>query len=41
VREEFGEGADLSVLSLRLVPWWNQVLHELASKISLVIVDGS
>jgi hypothetical protein len=36
VREEFGGSVGLSVLSLRLVPWWNQVL-ELASEISLVI----
>jgi hypothetical protein len=37
VREEFGGGAGLLVLSLQLGPWWNQVLLELASEISLVI----
>jgi hypothetical protein len=37
VREEFGEGAGLSVLSLWLVPWQIQVLSELASEIPLVI----
>jgi hypothetical protein len=37
VREEFRGGAGLSVLSLRLIPWWIQVLLELAFKISLVI----
>jgi hypothetical protein len=37
VREEYGGGAGLSVLSLWLVPWWIQVLSELASEISLVI----
>ena len=37
MREEFGGGAGLSVLSLQLVPWWIQVLSELASEISLVI----
>jgi hypothetical protein len=36
-RKEFGGCVGLSVLSLRLVPWRNQVLHELASEISLVI----
>ena len=37
MREEFGGGAGLSVLSLRLVPWRIQVLLELAFEISLVI----
>jgi hypothetical protein len=37
MREEFGGSVGLSVLSLRLVPWRNQVLIELASEISLVI----
>jgi hypothetical protein len=37
MREEFGGGADLLVLSLRLVPWWIQVLPELAFEISLAI----
>ena len=37
MREEFGGDAGLSVLSLWLVSWWNQVLIELASEISLVI----
>jgi hypothetical protein len=41
VREEFGGGAGLSVLSLRLVPWRIQVLPELASEISLVIKSDS
>jgi hypothetical protein len=36
MREEFGGGAGLPVLSLRLVPWWIQVLPELASDIPLV-----
>jgi hypothetical protein len=35
--EEFGGGVGLSVLSLRLVPWWIQVLFELVFEISLVI----
>ena len=35
--EEFGGGAGLSMLSLWLVPWWIQVLLELAFEISLVI----
>jgi hypothetical protein len=35
VREEFGGSAGLSVLSLQLVPWWNQVLPELASETSI------
>ena len=35
--EEFGESVGLSVLSLWLVPWRNQVLLELASEDSLVI----
>jgi hypothetical protein len=29
--------SSLSMFSLQLVPWWNQVLLELASEISLVI----
>jgi hypothetical protein len=33
VREEFGGDASLSVLSLQLVPWWIQLLSELASEI--------
>ena len=37
MREEFGGSVDLSVLSLWLVPWWNQVLLELAFEDSLVI----
>ena len=37
MREEFGGSAGLSVLSLWLVPWQNQVLLELASEISLAI----
>jgi hypothetical protein len=37
VREEFGGSVGLSVLSLWLVPWWNQDLLELASEDSLVI----
>jgi hypothetical protein len=37
VKEEFGGSVGLSVLSLQLVPWQNQVLIELASEISLVI----
>ena len=37
MRKEFGGGVGLSVLSLWLVPWWIQVLSELASEISLVI----
>jgi hypothetical protein len=37
VREEFRGGAGLSVLSLRLIPWWIQVLLQLASEIYLVI----
>jgi hypothetical protein len=37
VREVFGGSASLSVLSLRLVSWWSQVLLEHASEISLVI----
>ena len=37
MREEFGGGAGLSVLSLWLVPWRIQVLLELASETSLVI----
>jgi hypothetical protein len=37
MREEFGGGAGLSVLSLWLVSWWIQVLPELASEISLAI----
>ena len=41
MREEFGEGAGLSVLSLRLVAWWIQVLLELAFKISLVTTSDS
>ena len=34
MREEFGESVGLSVLSLRLVPWRNQVRLELASDVS-------
>jgi hypothetical protein len=41
VREEFGGGAGLSVLPLRLVPWQIQVLLELAFEISLVITCNS
>ena len=41
MREEFGGGAGLSVLSLWLVPWWIQVLLELAFKISLLINSDS
>jgi hypothetical protein len=37
VREEFGGSVGLSVLSLRRVPWWNQVLPKLASEIAVVI----
>jgi hypothetical protein len=37
VREEFGGGVGLSVSSLWLVPWWIQVLLELAFEISLAI----
>jgi hypothetical protein len=37
VREEFGGSVGLSMLSLWLVPWWSQVLLELAYEISLVI----
>ena len=37
MRDEFGGGASLSVLTLQLVPWWIQVLLELAFGISLVI----
>ena len=37
MREEFRGNAGLSVLSLWLVPWWNQVLLELAFEDSLVI----
>jgi hypothetical protein len=37
VREEFGGSASLLVLSVWLVPWWNEVLPELASEIALVI----
>ena len=37
MREEFGGGVDLSVLSLWHVPWRIQVLPELVSEISLVI----
>jgi hypothetical protein len=37
VRKEFGGSVGLSVLSLRLVPWQNQVHLELAFEISLVI----
>ena len=37
MRGEFGGGVGLSVLSLHLVPWWIQVLLELAFEISLVI----
>ena len=37
MREEFGGSAGLSVLSLWLVPWQNQVLLELVSEDSLVI----
>ena len=37
MREEFGGSAGLLVLSLLLVPWWNQVLLELVSEDSLVI----
>ena len=35
-REEFWRSPGLSVLTLRLIPWRNQVLLELASEISLV-----
>jgi hypothetical protein len=37
VSKEFGGDADLSVLSLWLVPWQIQVLSKLASEIPLVI----
>ena len=37
MREEFGGGVGLAVLTLRLVPWRIQVLLELASEDSLVI----
>jgi hypothetical protein len=41
VREEFGGGAGLSMLSIRLVPWRIQVLFELAFETSLVITSDS